>query len=118
MTEDQLQREARVMELAAKIELLFGFCAGLLDDMDLVREALEQSTRQANSAATLMPILGAVGMDHERPMFDAELRADRAKALLSLLETLKRTEDERQTFNDREQGKAEARAKLGAILGG
>jgi len=111
---DELERATL---LAERVKLLFQFCADLFDDIDLLEKVLEQSNKKKSFALSAAPLLGAVGMDYKEEEFDADLHARRAKALLSLIKTLKQTEEDRAEFAKKQVSKMEAQAQLRRILG-
>lgn len=115
--ENNLNEKARIDILAERIKLLFGFCAELIKDKDLVKKVLEVSEKRRDFALSGAPILGAFGIDYEEREVDAKLHAERAKALLNLLETLERTETERAEFSNKQIEIAKNRKQIESILG-
>jgi hypothetical protein len=61
----QDDKKERAVILAERVKLLFGFCADLIPDKDLLKEVMEVSGKRENNALSMAPILGAMGMDYE-----------------------------------------------------
>lgn len=116
--EKQSEKRIRVEALAERIKLLFGFCADLIADIDLIEEVAKKAPERADMALTMAPILGAYGQDYESVHFKRSLEARRAKALYELVLALKETEEQQEEFTKKEASKARGRAQLAQILGG
>jgi len=110
-------KKERVLILAKKIELLFGFVADLIKDKDLLKEVSELCDQRQVFAVSAAPILGAFGIDYEEREFEAAMRGKRAKALLNLVEALEETEKERLEFGQKQGAKKQGRDQLRKILG-
>ena len=80
-------KKERVMILAEKIKLLFGFCADLIPDKDLIYEADGALQGKESRALAMAPILGAFGVDYEEVEFEARFKKERASALYHLIES-------------------------------
>lgn len=117
MTKKDLEERERAEVLAERVKLLFGFCADLIPDIDLLEKVLEQAHNKGQFAMSAAPLLMATGMDYEEEVFDANLHSKRAKALLGLIKALKETEEERIDFAKSRQRKLAAQAQLRSILG-
>ena len=87
--------EARILLLAERLKMLFGFCADLIPDLDLLERTEAGASERASMAMSAAPILGAMGKDYEEVNFEWEFKSRRAKAIINLLKVLKDTEDER-----------------------
>lgn len=116
-SDGKIEKKEHVAILAEKIKLLFGFCADLIKDKDLLKETLGLCEDRQSFAVSAAPILGAFGMDYEEPEFEAGMRKKRAKALLDLIEALEETEKERLEFQAKQKAKAKGRDQLRKILG-
>lgn len=113
---DHEKRERSII-LAKKIELLFAFCAELIPDMDLLAEVAHMASDRVGTVQAMAPILGAVGMDWEAAESETVIRQQRATALLRLISTLKKTEDDRAEFAERQIRGSAARDQISRMLG-
>lgn len=116
MKEEQTKEE-RVLLLAERLKLLFMFCGDLVPDKDLIEEAASNLGEMQSNSQTLAPILTNVGLDWQEAEFDAKLKGKRARALFHLIDTLDKTEKERQEFNEQRQKKKIVREELAKIVG-
>ena len=107
----------RKIILAEKVRLLFGFCADLIKEKDLLEEVLNVCDDRQSFAVSAAPILGAFGIDYEEQEFELGLRKKRAEALLNLIKILEETEKERLEFQIKQKAKFKGRAQLKKILG-
>lgn len=115
MTDNEKMQKSLI--LAEKIKLLFGFCADLIPDKDLLKEVYEVAGKRTDSALTMAPILGAFGQDYTEVHFEAELHQRRAKALYDLVNVLDQTEKDRAEFLAKQKAKDEGRRNLLKTLG-
>ena len=90
-----MKKQERIELLAGKITILFGFCTELISDVDLLKEAFTETAKKADFTISAAPILGAYGMNYEEKNIEWKIKADRAEALINLIEVLDRTEKER-----------------------
>ncbi len=105
------------MALAERVGLLFGFCADMIKDKDLLKDTLEFSDNNVSRTQAMAPILTAYGMDYDAAEFEAKLRARRSSALFNLIDTLEQTELERIEFEKKQNGRREGRDQLAKALG-
>ena len=117
MPKSNAEERARVEALADKIRVLFMFVLDLKADKDLLSKAAAQSRDASNFAMSAAPLLGAMGMDYEYEAHEASLRARRAKAVLHLIETLEKTEQERVDYARKQRSIAESRDEIRRVLG-
>lgn len=110
-------KKERVVILAEKIKLLFGFIADLIKDKDLLKETLGVCEDRQNFAVSAAPILGAFGMDYEEQEFESGMRKERVEALLNLVEVLEKTEKDQLEFQEKQAAKIKGREQLKKILG-
>ena len=91
---EQLEEKERVLLLANRIELLFGFCAELIPDIDLLERTANGAWENEQMSLSAAPILGAMGIDYEKANAKWQIRAKRAEALLNLIKVLDSTNKE------------------------
>lgn len=114
MTDENKKEQIQI--LAERIKLLFGFCADLIPDLELLKETAESSSQRANDVLSMAPLIGAFGQDYESAHFNRRLEAKRAKALYELVKVLKETEDERINFKQQQSNKDEAMEVIRHLL--
>lgn len=85
----------RIEAIAQKVELLFGFCVGLIPDIDLLEKTAHAANQRESFSLSASPILEASGINYEEVHFEMQLRRRRAEALVNLLKVLDETEKER-----------------------
>ncbi|MBX2906189.1 MAG: hypothetical protein KF744_09135 [Taibaiella sp.] len=105
-----MSKEERVALLAQRIELLFGFMAEMVQDIDLLEETERVTADRASFAASAAPIFGALGEDYRQHEMEAALRCKRSAAVLNMLRVLRDTEAERKVFYS-EQANQKAAAR-------
>lgn len=115
--ETDLEKRGRVIVLAERVKLLFGFCAELIPDKDLLKETASVAEDRIGTAMAMAPIIGAYGMDSEVAEFNARLHSRRAKALFELINVLDETEKERLEFKEKQKNKAQGRADIARMFG-
>ena len=93
------EKQARVELLAQRIELLFGFMAEMLPDIDLLEEAETTFGSRESFAVSAAPIFGALGEDFRKHEMEAKVRRRRAGALLQMLRVLRDMEADRNNFH-------------------
>lgn len=113
----EIERKEKALILAERVKLLFGFCADLIPDKEMLKEVLDKAGNTESMTMTLAPILGAFGQDYEVAHTEAKIRTERAKALYDLVDTLDRTEKERAEFSQKQIRKQEGLAQLHRALG-
>ncbi len=111
------EEQERILVLAERVKLMFGFCVDLIPDLDLLKRTVDGTADRYSMALSAAPILGAFGQDYEEIAFKNQLEHERAKALCNLIETLDRTEKERQEFVKNQGVKARGRADIVRMLG-
>lgn len=104
--------EEKVLELATQLNLLIVFAATLVEDLPTLKKVAGQSSDISSHVMALAPVLGALGADYEEKHMEAEVRRKRANALVSFIQTLKDTEEERSKFKESQVKKREALAQL------
>jgi hypothetical protein len=106
--------DERIEMLARRVELLFGFMAELIPDIDLLEQAAGNSASNESYAMSAAPIFGAFNLNHEEAVAKWNLRKRRAEALVNLLKVLRDTEHERlQKKNEDERLSAHRERLLG-----
>lgn len=110
-------KKEKAIILAEKVKLLFGFCADLIPDKDMLKDVMKFSNENVGRTMAMAPIIGAYGMDYEAAEFEARLRAERSEALFKLIDTLERTENERVEFDKKQKNRKEGREQLAKALG-
>jgi hypothetical protein len=93
--ENSSEEQGRILILAQRTNILFGFCAELIPDIDLLEKAAKVAGDRESMAMSAAPILGAAGKDYEQVNFEWGLRRRRSEALANLLKVLRDTEMER-----------------------
>ena len=101
MKEEELEKRSKAIELAEKVKLLFGFCADLIPDKEMLKETLELAEKRQSMGMGMAPILGAFGQDWEAVENEASLKSERAKALYELIDCLDRIEKKRLEFAEK-----------------
>jgi hypothetical protein len=114
---EKLGEQERAVILAERVKLLFGFCADLIPDKDLLEKVLKQAQDRQSFAISAAPILGAFGEDYEEHEIEARIRKERADALLNLIKTLEKTEKDRLEFKEKQMAKRKGTEQLRRILG-
>jgi hypothetical protein len=104
MTQKKEKQDEKVVVLAEKIKILFGFVHGMAPDLELLRKSYIGARNSESFAVSTAPILGALGVDFQHKEFEWKLRKERAQALINLIEVLERTEKERTEMNKRKAG--------------
>jgi hypothetical protein len=112
-----MKDKQKIIELAEKLKLLFGFCTDLIPDKELLKDTAKLALDHQSFAMSAAPILEAFGENWEKAEFEARLKLDRANALYHLIDTLDRTEKEWVKFSEKQRRIAGERAKLRGILG-
>ncbi len=112
-----IEEKERVINLAQRLQLLFGFCTELIPDIDLLEKAYDGASERASFAMSAAPILGAMGQDYDKVNFEWELKAKRAKAMINLLKTLRDTENERISRNTQDAQNEESMSAIKHFLG-
>ncbi len=110
-------KKERALILAERVKLLFGFCADLIPDKELLEEVMNLSGKRTSDVLSMAPILGAFGQDYKEVHFEAEVKARRAKALYDLINTLDETEKEREEFRKKQESKQAGLETIKKILG-
>jgi hypothetical protein len=108
----------RVLNLATKIETLLQFTALLVEDLDLLERASDQSDEISSRILSAAPLIEALGDSYEEKHLEAEVRRKRAEALTKLVRVVKDTEDDRAKFAKDKKARDENRAKLNGFFGG
>ena len=93
--ETSSEEQGRILILAQRTNLLFGFCAELIPDIDLLEKAAKVAGDRESMAMSAAPLLEAAGRDYEQVNFEWGLRRRRSEALANLLKVLRDTEVER-----------------------
>lgn len=101
--EISVEEQSRILILAERTNLLFGFCADLIPDIDLLEKAAKVAGDRESMAMSAAPLLGAAGMDYEQVNFEWSLRRRRSEALANLLKILRDTEAEREERTQKSQ---------------
>ncbi len=112
-----LERKNKAIELAEKVKLLFGFCADLIQDKEMLKETYDLASNRQSMSVSMAPILGAFGQNYEDVENEARIRKERAKALYELIDTLDRTEKERMDYEIKKKNRAEGLAQIHRALG-
>jgi len=112
-----MTNQEQAIILAEKVKLLFGFCIDLRADKEMLKEVLQVCEDRQSFSASAAPLLGAFGVDYEEKELEVRIRAERADALIKLIETLERTEEERIEFLNKQEKIKEGRKQLLKILG-
>lgn len=115
-TEEEKEK-ARIQMLAMRIQLLIGFAAELVPDMDLLERTVKGTSERSMRVLSVAPILGAMGEDYEEKHMQSEVQRKRSKALLNFIKTIDETETERIEFFKSKGNKAEAARELNKMLG-
>lgn len=102
----------KILILAEKVKLLFGFCANLISEKEMLKDTYNLADERHSLSLGLSPILGAFGENYEDAEMETRIRKERAKALYELVETLDRTEKERVEYGKK---KTENKVKLAQL---
>ena len=113
----KLENKERILILAEKVRLLFGFCTDLIGDIDLLESTAVGAASRTDMTLTMAPILGAFGQDYEDVHFKRDLERKRANALFNLVKVLRDTEKEREEWTKKQERKRAGLAQLRGILG-
>lgn len=117
MKKENLNKQERILVLAERVKLLFGFCAELIPDLDLLKEVTISAADKEDFALSAAPILGAFGRDWEADHNEAQLRTRRSEALYELVKVLDETEKGRMEFKISQDKKKEGRDMLARAMG-
>jgi hypothetical protein len=116
MKEEKNERE-KIIEIAEKVKLLFGFCADLIKDKEQIKKTMELAYSRVENSLAVAPILGSFGEDYRDTEFEARLHAKRAEALFNLIDCLEKTENERLEYKDKQNARSAGLAQLHRMLG-
>lgn len=95
-----MTKQEKAEQLAARMIVIFTFCAELFPDIDLLEEAVETTKKNADKSVSAAAVLGAMNVDYQEREMEWNLRFERAEALLNLIKTLKQTETDRKKYRD------------------
>jgi len=107
-----MNEEEKIQQVAQQVTLLIQFAAMLIEDIEMLERVAKSSSVASSSAMTLAPVMGAVGMDYEEAHMEAEVKRKRANAILNLVKVLKETEEDRESFMEKQVKKQEAIAQF------
>ena len=107
-----MEKKERVQEIAWKIQTLFMFSSDLIKDVDILEEFSESSWDRMNDVLSAAPIIWACWWDYEEKHLERRIQHERWKALLNLIKTLKRTEDERIEIKSSQSNKKDILSQL------
>jgi hypothetical protein len=82
----------RCLAVAEQVKLLFGFCAQLIPDKEIILKTMDLAIEKQNDTMAMAPIIGAFGRDYREAEVKSRTTAERAKALYDLIDCLERTE--------------------------
>ncbi len=116
--EEKIAHKERVDLLANKMQLLFGFAADLIPDIEILERVAATSSERQSMALTMAPLLGAAGMDYEEKEAEWKMKSKRADALVNLIKVLRDTEEDRKKFQEEKMGRAQGRDVLNRMFGG
>ena len=112
-----IEEKERIMILAEKIKLLFGFCVDLIPDKDLLKRTLELSEDRHSRGLGMAVIFEAFGQDWEAIENETKIKKERAEALYNLIECLDKTEKTRLEFSEKQKDKPTCLSQLKQALG-
>ena len=117
MTNEEIKQKEKVLILAERVKLLFGFCANLIPHKKMLKNTYALAEDKEMMSLSMAPILGAFGQDYESVHNEARIKKERAKALYNLIDCLDRTEKERLEWAEKQNKKQEGLAQLRRALG-
>lgn len=115
--EPTLEEKIRIDTLAERIKLLFGFCADLIPDIDLIEKTAKNAGDRESMSLSAAPLLEAAGIDYEEKNAQWQLRRKRAEALANLVRVLRDTEAERKEMEGKAASKQNHRKEIARIFG-
>ena len=113
----QQNKHEKALILAEKVKLLFGFCADLISDKEMLKDVYDLADKRQSMSLSMAPILGAFGENYEDIENEAGIRKERAKALYELIDTLDRTEKERTEYEEKKKSRSLGLAQIHKALG-
>lgn len=116
-TKKDLEYREKVEICAHQVQLLFTFCASLVEYRDMLKDVMELADDRASTTMAMAPIIEASGGNWEVAQFEANLKARRSNALYNLIKVLGETEDERIEFSKKQKEKDVGRQQLMRALG-
>lgn len=107
----------KIIILAEKIKLLFGFCADLIPEKEMLKEILELSEDRHSRSIGMAVIFEAFGQDWKAIENETKIKKERAEALYNLIDCLDRTEKSRIEFSEKQKKKQAGLLQLKKTLG-
>jgi len=107
----------RCLAVAEQVKLLFGFCAQLIPDKEIIKKTFDMAAERQQNALALAPVIGAFGRDYREAEVKARTTAERAEALYNLIDCLERTENEMQEYKASAASNNEQATELFRSLG-
>lgn len=117
MNKKDLEKQEKIIILAERVKLLFGFCADLIPDKEILKDVMDLSHDRVSTTMAMVPILGAFGMDYNEAEISAKIKARRSDALYDLILALEETEQWRKDFAEKRNKQIEGRNQIARALG-
>ena len=113
----EIDNKEHILEVAEQVKLLFGFCAQLIPDKEMIKQTAQMAEERHSGSMAMAPVIGAFGGSWEDAEFDTKLHARRADALYNLINVLDETEKDRAEHETKKVKRSEGLVQIHRALG-